>query len=89
MPRVLQKAERSLKELCLNNIIAHTDSLWYKDFLDKYFGTTHFMYILGAFDDLPHKLIGLWQYALLDYVISPKCPHYFLKMDNLQLAREE
>lgn len=61
MPRVLQKAERSLKELCLLNIIAHTDSLWYKDFLDKYFGTTHFMYILGAFDDLPYKLIHeLW-----------------------------
>ena len=61
MPRVLQKAERSLKELCLINIIAHIDSLWYKDFLDKYFGTTHFMYILGAFDDLPYKLIHeLW-----------------------------
>ena len=61
MPRVLQKAERSLKELCLVNIIRNIDSYWYKDFLDKYFGNTHFMYILGAFDDLPPKLIhDLW-----------------------------
>ena len=62
MPRVLQKAERSLKELCLLNIIHNIETLWYKDFLDKNFNNnTHFLYLLGPFDDLPHKLIqDLW-----------------------------
>ena len=41
-----------------------------------------------------HKIIlsscsnmGLWKYVLLDYILSPKCPCYFSKMEIFQLSR--
>ena len=30
---------------------------------------------------------GLWKYVLLDYILSPKCPCYFSKMEIFQLSR--
>eukprot|EP00092_Neocalanus_flemingeri_P039677 GFUD01043209.1.p1 GENE.GFUD01043209.1~~GFUD01043209.1.p1 ORF type:complete len:508 (-),score=130.51 GFUD01043209.1:39-1562(-) len=61
MPQVLQKASISLKTLCLRNISEHLDSLWCRRFLDYYYGSAHFMYIIGPFDQLPPSLIqDLW-----------------------------
>ena len=61
MPRVAQKASSTLKELCLRNVTNKIDSYWCKDFLDKYYGSTHFMYVLGPFDELPPNLIhDIW-----------------------------
>ena len=61
MPRVVQTASLPLKELCLRSITNRIDSYWCKDFLEKYSGTIHFMYVLGPFDDLPPNLIhDIW-----------------------------
>lgn len=61
MPRVLQKSDLTLKELCLRSIVSKIDNYWYKDFLDNYYGSIHFMYLLGPFDDLPPDLIhDIW-----------------------------
>jgi len=61
MPRVLQKASRSLKVLCLHSVAENLDSLWCKHFLDFYFGNGHFIYVIGPFDQLPPSLIhDIW-----------------------------
>ena len=61
MPRVVQTASLPLKELCLRSITNKIDSYWCRDFLEKYSGTIHFMYVLGPFDDLSPNLIhDIW-----------------------------
>jgi hypothetical protein len=57
MPRVAQKACQTLKQLCLQNICTHIDTLWCKNFLDLYYKNAHWIYILGPFDSLPPNLI--------------------------------
>ena len=61
MPRVKQKASSTLKQLCLNSIADKMDSYWCRDFLEKYYGHTHFVYVIGPFDELPPNLIhDIW-----------------------------
>jgi len=61
MPRPDQAPAASLKSLCLTNIAVHADSLWCRNFLDHYYGTAHFLYVLGPWDELPAPLLAeLW-----------------------------
>ena len=57
MPRLAQKACPTLKQLCIQSICTHIDTLWCKNFLDSYYRTAHWIYILGPFDSLPPPLI--------------------------------
>ena len=47
MPRVKQKASRSLKELCLQNISSNIDRFWCREFLENYHGKAHYLFVLG------------------------------------------
>ena len=47
MPRVRQKASRSLKELCLQSISSNIDTVWCREFLEKYHGKAHYLFVLG------------------------------------------
>ena len=47
MPRVKQKASRSLKELCLQSISSNIDSFWCREFLENYHGKAHYLFVLG------------------------------------------
>ena len=51
MPRVKQKASRSLKELCLQSISCSIDSLWCREFLEKYHGKAHYLFVLGRLEE--------------------------------------
>ena len=47
---------KSLVDLCVDNVVAHVDALWAKDFLLSYHGQAHWLFTLGPFDTLPASL---------------------------------
>ena len=48
MPRVKQKASDSLKSLCLRSISDNIDKIWSREFLQNYYGKTHYLFVLGG-----------------------------------------
>lgn len=54
MPR--HAPAKSLKHQCIDNVIKHIDSVWCKDFLATMFNQSHWLHILGPFDNIPAKL---------------------------------
>ncbi len=90
MPRVAHKACCSLKQLCLQNICTHIDTLWCKNFLDLYYKNAHWIYILGPFDSLPPNLIQAIRtvgfFHLLKSVTNLS-PHWVLFIDALLLIQ--
>jgi len=56
MPQVIQKANISLKHLCLQSIAKFIDEIWCADFLQHLFGLSHWLYVVGPFDHIPPSL---------------------------------
>jgi hypothetical protein len=56
MPRVVQKADLSLKYLSLVSIGNFIDKIWCQHFIKYMFGQSYWRYIIGPFDSIPPGL---------------------------------
>jgi len=52
MPQVAQLFEKTLQGWCVESICKNMDTLWCKDFLDKYYKIHHLTYVIGPFDSI-------------------------------------